>query len=401
MQPRESTPPPSSRLGPGPAYVAVTKRTFLEIPEALPQPSLVRSSTAPEASSVGPILDDEADDELADFEIGSGLRAHAQGLDLLQLVRRQAPVEDSDDDEDDALDFLPPPPPPLALEVQATPEWFDAPMSAESASLLSLAPRRSEAMPVLGTLPVNLGSSIMASSTSPSRSEVQHLPPAMMPTMPAPAVVEFEPTRKDLPPGARCPPPRAPPPMYAAPGAAAAVELPPVPVGEADAEELSSEAAPIVPGLTMETTSSGKVRVFWALPATKLDSLDKQAVSPSFDLDLAGDEGKQPFKMIVHPTPKNDGRRGAGFKKSKGKGWIELKCEAPRESGSQGIVFRFAVGRDDVRQPTRDVVAHDFAEMGSCCGLPKGNDQWDFRAAVDEHKTFVVILEVMPLGRTA
>jgi hypothetical protein len=150
-----------------------------------------------------------------------------------------------------------------------------------------------------------------------------------------------------------------------------------------------------------EAGQGGKVRIFWALAASKLDSLDKQAVSPSFELDLAGDEGKQPFKLIAHPTPKNDGRRGAGFKKSKGKGWVELKCEAPRESGSQGIVFRFAVGRDGVRQPTRGVVSHDFAEMGSCCGLPKGQDQWDFRAAVDEHKTFLVILEVMPLGRTA
>merc|ERR1712176_1196587 len=195
--------------------------------------------------------------------------------------------------------------------------------------------------------------------------------------------------------------PLAPPPFYAAPTTTESETEAAPPVGEADADELTSTDAPQVPGLVKVGCPSGKTGVFWAIDERKLVSQDKQAVSPVFHIDLHGDESLQPFRLILHPTARNDGRRGAGFKKSKGKGRIELKCEVPREAGSPDIVFRFAVGRDEVRQPTRGVVAFNFAENGSCHGLPSGKNEWDFSKAIDEHKTFLVILEVMPHGRTA
>eukprot|EP00929_Paragymnodinium_shiwhaense_P037220 TRINITY_DN19870_c0_g1_i1.p1 TRINITY_DN19870_c0_g1~~TRINITY_DN19870_c0_g1_i1.p1 ORF type:complete len:595 (+),score=135.17 TRINITY_DN19870_c0_g1_i1:69-1853(+) len=380
--------PPADYPDVGPAYVRI-RRTFVDLDEDLEQdlsqPTLERAQTAPDASGLlsGPLEDDDKD---VRFDLAFAPRRGAEQdnyrIPARKVAKDPALFSDSEDDMDDA-----PPPPMLGLEVLETPDWYDSPQHEQLAAPGALFPGRRAAPHVLCTLPVLAESSV-------ALPEVQRLPPAMMSGMP-----RGPPT---LPPGISGSMPFAPPPTYYAPPPVEEAELPPPPAGEADVEELSSEAAPTMPNsVSVETTDSGKVRVFWALASSKLDSLDKQAVSPSFELDLAGDEGKQPFKLIVHPTPKNDGRRGAGFRKSKGKGWIELKCEAPRKSGSQGIVFRFAVGRDEVRQPTRGVVFHDFAEMGSVCGLPKGQDQWDFRAAVDDHRTFLIILEVMPLGRTA
>jgi hypothetical protein len=131
------------------------------------------------------------------------------------------------------------------------------------------------------------------------------------------------------------------------------------------------------------------------LDSRKLDSQDKQAVSPGFELNFDGEEAPCPFRLVIHPTPKNDGRRGSGFKKSKGKGRIELKCEATeRPSDSPELAFRFAIGMGTVKQPFRSEVSSNFCE-NSCCGMPKTEEEWDFSVAVDpESKTFLVVVEV-------
>merc|ERR1712216_187434 len=67
--------------------------------------------------------------------------------------------------------------------------------------------------------------------------------------------------------------------------------------------------------------------VSWQVDARKLDSQDKQAVSPQFVIALPV-LGPQPFKIALYPKVTNDSKRGASFKKAKGKGKVVLKCEA-------------------------------------------------------------------------
>jgi hypothetical protein len=349
------------------------KRTFLEITPALAEPQLARASTAPGASTMVPLKDEEMDAELS-----------------------------SESEDDEPL----PPPPPLKLESSATPDWYDNPNFLQGSSIGI----PSSGIDLLPTLPEGQATSFMSVQSlqlspcvpmpAPTNIPVVH----SLPQIPTVAPLQVPPVclpSMHIPMFQQIPQIPAPPPFYPAPIAPESEPEMPPPSGEADAEELSSEGAPTAAGLTKVCCESGKTRVFWAIDARKLESQDKQAVSAQFSIDLPGEEGPQPFRLVLHPTAKNDGRRGAGFKKSKGKGRVELKCEVPRRNDAPDVVFRFAVGRDSLRQPTRGVIASNFADSGSFCGLPKGKDEWNFSIAVDDRKTFLVILEVMPHGRTA
>jgi hypothetical protein len=134
--------------------------------------------------------------------------------------------------------------------------------------------------------------------------------------------------------------------------------------------------------------------VAWQVDAKKLDSQDKQAVSPQFVIDLP-ELGPQPFKIALYPKIVNDGKRGASFKKAKGKGKVVLKCEAQLPQGCPEIGFRIGIGRGDKLQQPRGPVAHNFSEQ-SVRGLAKREEEWDFNVAVDESGTFVVSLALAP-----
>lgn len=128
--------------------------------------------------------------------------------------------------------------------------------------------------------------------------------------------------------------------------------------------------------------------VSWQVDARKLESQDKQTVSPSFVVDLPV-IGPQPFKLALYPTITSDSKRGASFKKAKGKGKVVLKCEAQLPTTVPEIGFRIGIGRGDKIQRPRVPVAHNFSEQ-SMKGLDKTEEEWDFHAAVDGSGTFVV-----------
>jgi len=387
-----------------PACLSV-KRTFLDF-SCPPEPDLTRARTAPETCASD--SDAESDDE-----------ATLPPPPPLSLDKLMTP---------DCYEF-PPAPAPLGLEKMITPDCYGIYGAAPPLALdMLVSPKHGE---IFNSLSVaeTLCSLPPDSRDSPSYNPlpgvpegiaalhvptVQSLPPATWSCPERPVAVPVSPYgwSPALPPpripglhgyaamlhlGAAAAPP---PPLYQAPLGVDSEPAMPPPDCEAEIEDRSTQTAPNVPGIVTEKLSSGKTRTFWALDARKLDSQDKQAVSPVFEIEMPGEQEPLPFRLVIKPTPKNDGRRGAGFKKSKGKGRIELKCEAPRDCGSQDIVFRFAIGRGEGRQPTRGPVAFNFAEHGSTSGLPKGVDEWDFGTAVDECKTFLVILEVMPKGRT-
>merc|ERR1711920_250875 len=131
---------------------------------------------------------------------------------------------------------------------------------------------------------------------------------------------------------------------------------------------------------------NGYTQVCWAVDARKLDSQDKQQVSPSFDVCFPGHE-PQTFHLIIYPTVVNDGRRGAGFKKAKGRGKLVLKCQSLELPPNFPVVaFWFSVGKGNTMLRGW---CHNFIEQ-SCGALPKGKDQWDFKASVDDSKTVTI-----------
>jgi hypothetical protein len=116
-------------------------------------------------------------------------------------------------------------------------------------------------------------------------------------------------------------------------------------------------------------------------------------VSPEFLLEVAG-QGPLRFKIAIHPTAVVDKFHGRGFKKAKGRGNLELKCESDIPAGaSSEVTFCFRIGREDRMQPRRGPFTHDFSER-VCAQLPKNQQEWDFKAAIDESGHFVVSLEV-------
>eukprot|EP00931_Biecheleriopsis_adriatica_P039181 TRINITY_DN22419_c0_g1_i2.p1 TRINITY_DN22419_c0_g1~~TRINITY_DN22419_c0_g1_i2.p1 ORF type:complete len:487 (-),score=92.21 TRINITY_DN22419_c0_g1_i2:13-1473(-) len=123
---------------------------------------------------------------------------------------------------------------------------------------------------------------------------------------------------------------------------------------------------------------TGMHQVSWTVDAAKLKGHERQTVSPIFELPF---EGQVSFRLVLVPKPNPDGKGGASFKKAGGMGSVHLKCEA-----CHGVVSFFVSisnGRPDYQRHPRGPVKHNFAEL-STCGLPKGQEQWDFSKAVEK-----------------
>jgi len=141
---------------------------------------------------------------------------------------------------------------------------------------------------------------------------------------------------------------------------------------------------------------------YWTVDARKLKASDRVAVSPAFFLPIGKNRKAIQFKMMLTPTPSSQGKGGSSFRKSKGLGHIQLKCEAqvtPGEDESFPLSFRMAVGsgigEDSRWLEARGPLEHDFLKQSIFPPCPTGQDKdWDFISIVDESsETFVVGLE--------
>lgn len=149
---------------------------------------------------------------------------------------------------------------------------------------------------------------------------------------------------------------------------------------------------------TLTTTMRGDIcHVHWTIDARKLHGSDRVAVSPPFELACGA---PVTFKMMVSPKVSFDGKGGASFRKARGCGIVQLKCEAQVSEVIAGsMTFRLSIGsgfgEKAVWQEARGPVQHNFTKSG-ICGLPKDEEEWDFNSVVDESsQTFVVCLEVL------
>lgn len=183
-----------------------------------------------------------------------------------------------------------------------------------------------------------------------------------------------------------------------------AVEVPQAQDGEKenDEEQENDDAeddvlhSPQPQMLRCKRSPHGVYRVTWVLDARKLKGNDKQAVSPAFALRLGhGDRKREAtFKMMIYPKSSGDATQGAGcFKKARGHGAIQLKCEAAIAEEFAQVTYQMSIGNRSKMQPQR-AGAHNFAHS-AVCGLPKGKDLWNFNSAVDTSTMlFFVILEI-------
>jgi hypothetical protein len=154
-----------------------------------------------------------------------------------------------------------------------------------------------------------------------------------------------------------------------------------------------SEEPPALQPLTRAfSVGSGAFRINWTLSATKLRSADKNAVSPAFELSFGGAYSSTKFKLMLLPQVSSEGKGGSTFRKSDGKGYILLKCEADLQEGCGNLRFRLFVGSQAPRGP----VTHDFSQS-AVKGLPKDLETWDLLASV-KNGHVVLGAEIIPMG---
>lgn len=143
--------------------------------------------------------------------------------------------------------------------------------------------------------------------------------------------------------------------------------------------------------LTIEYENPQNVKVFWPVDARKIQGMDKQVVSPSFQV-----RPSVPFRLMIKPKIAGDKKGQANFKMASGRGYCELKCEAEAEALSKmpAMSFRLSIGCGARRQAWRGPVAHDFND-NTVGRLPSGVAEWNFSSAVEKDSTaFLVCLEI-------
>eukprot|EP00931_Biecheleriopsis_adriatica_P056466 TRINITY_DN33457_c0_g1_i2.p1 TRINITY_DN33457_c0_g1~~TRINITY_DN33457_c0_g1_i2.p1 ORF type:complete len:363 (-),score=84.37 TRINITY_DN33457_c0_g1_i2:118-1167(-) len=144
------------------------------------------------------------------------------------------------------------------------------------------------------------------------------------------------------------------------------------------------------------SVQSGFFRVHWTVDGRKLKSNDKQTVSPPFELSFGSQFPSVTFKMMIYPQAVAEGKGGCCFKKSKGRGYVQLKCEAELAEAIAKVLFRISIGNGDFMKAPRGPVEHDFA-LSAVCGLDEHEAIWDFMEVVEQDSlTFVVCLEIVP-----
>jgi len=184
-----------------------------------------------------------------------------------------------------------------------------------------------------------------------------------------------------------------PPPMIPAPVLHEDKTCPAPLAAPLEGDAMPPASADMRPGaLVCRSSGNGASYVHWVVDGKKLFSTDVRIVSTQFELDLPG-HGLQPFKVTLHPKLVINNKRGGGFKKAKGKGSVMLKCESHVLESAPLLEFSIRVGRGSMLQPPRGPVRNNFAEK-SLCGLPDGQEEWDFRALVDESDLLLISLQI-------
>ena len=116
---------------------------------------------------------------------------------------------------------------------------------------------------------------------------------------------------------------------------------------------------------------AGKELVRWRVDGNRLESHTERILSPEFQLRV-GPEALS-FRLVAL-AKETGGKNGAGFRKAKGQGSLELKCVSQVPAHAPDITVRTTIANH-----TAPTVRHSFVEK-TCCPLPHGNlTDWDFK----------------------
>jgi len=140
--------------------------------------------------------------------------------------------------------------------------------------------------------------------------------------------------------------------------------------------------------LQVDVIEGKGLHVCWYVDAQKIRTNDNLVASPAFEL-LPGVS----FKLMIKASETGCKKGQTGFKAAKGKGKIQLRCnDSDSASDAPKVSFSMSSGSEKMR----GCVTHDFSQ-GVVCGLPSGEDEWDFAAAIDSGSQKIAIhLEIMP-----
>jgi len=154
----------------------------------------------------------------------------------------------------------------------------------------------------------------------------------------------------------------------------------------------TSGASGPLSGPLQVTGASGKEVVRWTVDARKLESQDKQILSPQFDLNSK--EGTiTPFRLMIL-AKETRGKGCRGFLKAKGRGRLFMKCESSSVSEMAPVAFRVTVGPGTAAEKSKVLEAHQFADH-SCCPFQEGKEDWDLLPTADMSKHFEIMVEIL------
>ena len=168
------------------------------------------------------------------------------------------------------------------------------------------------------------------------------------------------------------------------------------PASPGSPKPMSPSVSPRVRPGTLETMHLDENRelVKWYVDATKFDSNSERLLSPEFALHFPGQAEPFTFRMVILAT-QTGGKHGAGFKKAKGRGSIELKCSSAVPSGVNSVTALVTIGEGARKQIGAKPTEHNFGDK-TCCQLPNGEEaDWDFKQSVSrDAKCFEIAVEI-------
>merc|ERR1711879_316977 len=97
------------------------------------------------------------------------------------------------------------------------------------------------------------------------------------------------------------------------------------------------------------------------------------------------------------PKVLSHGKGGPSFRRSEGKGFLQLKCESNMQDNELArIKFNLVVGSTKITLANvRGPVSHNYS-ASSVAGLGQDEEVWDFERWVEPNaRTFVVGLEIL------
>jgi len=137
-------------------------------------------------------------------------------------------------------------------------------------------------------------------------------------------------------------------------------------------------------------------RISWTLDSRKWHSKDREAVSPAFNgpPSVCGQQVPQ-FKMILRPKAASEGRGGASFKSSKGKGMVLVRClDQVTGNMNPNVTYRITCGEETRGPVTRNISTNTTSGPGEDKAV------WDF-SRCHKRSTFVISLEFILEDRSA